>query len=228
MRKLRVLLVEAETNISSELEDCLQRLGYEVTGRADTGEAAIRKGKERRPDVVLMDIGVDGIVQGSDAAGYFQKELKLPVIYISANSSDTTISRARDTEPFGFILAPVDERELKVAIEMAVFRHRMEMEREELIGQLQTALAQVKALSGLLPICAECKKVRDDGGYWSQVEAYIEERTEARFSHGLCPICFESALNRHRDELRAKRRKKKDEVVRTLPAGNRTPPPSLI
>src|SRR5207247_7693547 len=92
----------------------------------------------------------------------------------------------------------LDERELKVAIEMAVFRHQMEMEREALIHQLQTALAQVKALSGLLPICAECKKVRDDGGYWSQVEAYIEQRTEARYSHGLCPICFDTAMARHR------------------------------
>src|SRR5439155_1248415 len=98
--------------------------------------------------------------------------------------SASNILRARDTGPFGFLLTPCDERELKVAIEMAVFRHQMEMEREALIHQLQTALAQVKALSGLLPICAECKKVRDDGGYWSQVEAYIEQRTEARFPTG--------------------------------------------
>ena len=93
----------------------------------------------------------------------------------------------------------------KVAIEMAVFRHQMEMEREALIHQLQTALAQVKALSGLLPICAQCKKVRDDGGYWSQVEAYIEQRTEARFSHGLCPICFDTAMARHRQESLSRR-----------------------
>src|SRR5437762_9541051 len=216
MRRLGDLLDYAETNISSKLEDSLQRRGYEVTGRADTGEAAIRKGKERRPDVVLMDIGVDGIVQGSDAAGHFQKELKLPVIYISANSSDTTISRARDTEPFGFILTPCEERELKVAIEMAVFRHRMEMEREALIHQLQTALAQVKALSGLLPICAQCKKVRDDGGYWSQVEAYIEERTEARFTHGLCPDCYQTAIDHHHEEMRRKRHQKRSGPAQTV------------
>ncbi len=205
MSKTRVLVVETEPNISAELEGCLQRLGYAVTGRAENGEAAIRHAEDSRPDVVLMDIRLDDSARGTDASSYLQKELKLPVIYLSGNSSDTTLSRARDTGPFGLILIPVAERELKVAIEMAVFRHRMETEREELIQQLQSALAQVKALSGLLPICAQCKKVRDDGGYWSQVEAYIEQRTEARFSHGLCPVCFETALAHHRAEAREKR-----------------------
>jgi two-component system, response regulator PdtaR len=200
MSKTRVLVVEAETKVFTELEACLRRVGYDVMGRADTGEAAIRTAKDSRPDVVLMDIGIDGIAQGTDTASYFQRKLKLPVIFLSANSSDTTIFRARDTGPFGFILTPCDERELKVAIEMAVFRHRMEMEREALIHQLEAALAQVNALSGLLPICAECKKVRDDGGYWSQVETYIEQRTEARFSHGLCPICFDTAMARHHED----------------------------
>jgi len=216
MIKTRVLVVEAETNISAELDGRLRRLGYELTGRADTGEAAIRAAKDSRPDVVLMDIGIDGIAQGTETASYFQENLKLPVIFLSANSNDTTIFRVRDTGPFGFILTPCDERELKVAIEMAVFRHRMETEREALIHQLQTALAQVKALSGLLPICAECKKVRDDGGYWSQVEAYIEERTEARFSHGLCPICFDTAMARHREESGHRRVGKANKAVQSF------------
>jgi two-component system sensor histidine kinase/response regulator len=62
-------------------------------------------------------------------------------------------------------------------------------ERERLINELQTALADLKTLSGLVPICANCKKIRDDKGYWTQVEAYIQERSEARFSHSLCPDC---------------------------------------
>ncbi len=68
-------------------------------------------------------------------------------------------------------------------------RQRMQQERERLITDLQRALADVKHLSGLLPICAGCKQIRDDHGYWRQVEAYIAERSEARFTHGLCPVC---------------------------------------
>ena len=68
-------------------------------------------------------------------------------------------------------------------------RKRVEQEREEVIIQLSQALSQVKRLSGLLPICASCKKVRDDQGYWTQIEAYIRDHSEAEFSHGICPEC---------------------------------------
>ena len=208
MNRTRVLLVENEPAIARDLDGRLRRLGYDVAGRVDNGEAAIRSAKDCLPHVVLMDVEIAGNLAGPDAAEHIQKTLKLPVIYLSANSSDATISRARETGPFGFLLTPFDQGELKVAIEIAVYRHRMEMEREQLIHQLQDALAQVKALSGLLPICAQCKKVRDDGGYWSQVESYIEQRTDARFSHGLCPDCYEKAIAHHYEELTNKRRQK--------------------
>lgn len=68
-------------------------------------------------------------------------------------------------------------------------RKRAEKEREKLIGELQEALAEVKTLSGLLPICSSCKKIRDDKGYWSQIETYIGEHSEAEFSHSICPEC---------------------------------------
>jgi PAS domain S-box-containing protein len=68
-------------------------------------------------------------------------------------------------------------------------RKRAEQEREELIGALQEAIANIKTLRGLLPICASCKKIRDDTGYWSQIEAYIQAHSDAVFSHGICPEC---------------------------------------
>jgi hypothetical protein len=63
------------------------------------------------------------------------------------------------------------------------------MEREKLIEELRDALSKVKLLSGFLPICASCKKIRDDKGYWRQIEAYIRDHSEAEFSHGVCPEC---------------------------------------
>jgi len=68
-------------------------------------------------------------------------------------------------------------------------RKRAEAEREKLIGELRDALSRVKLLSGLLPICASCKKIRDDKGYWNQIESYIRDHSEAHFSHGICPEC---------------------------------------
>jgi hypothetical protein len=68
-------------------------------------------------------------------------------------------------------------------------RKKGEAERERLITQLQDALADVKLLSGLVPICANCKKIRDDQGYWTQIESYIQDRSDAKFSHSICPDC---------------------------------------
>jgi len=78
-------------------------------------------------------------------------------------------------------------RTLRYAIE----RKRAFLERERLVRDLQEAVAELKTLSGLLPICSNCKKVRDDKGYWTQIEAYIQQRSAARFSHGICPDCME-------------------------------------
>ena len=87
-----------------------------------------------------------------------------------------------------------ENRQLKGGIGLAVDiseRKRAETEREHLISGLKKALAEVKTLSGLLPICANCKKIRDDKGYWTQVEAFIGERTNIQFSHGVCPECWQ-------------------------------------
>ncbi|MFH1148494.1 MAG: PAS domain-containing protein [Pseudomonadota bacterium] len=78
-----------------------------------------------------------------------------------------------------------------LAIEDVTDRHRAEEERDRLIKELQDALATVKTLSGLLPICASCKKIRDDAGYWTQIETYIRNHSEAEFSHSICPDCAE-------------------------------------
>jgi hypothetical protein len=75
-------------------------------------------------------------------------------------------------------------------------RKRAQNERERLLRELQEALAEVNRLSGLLPICASCKKIRDDKGYWRQIEAYIRDHSEAEFSHSICPACAEKMYPR--------------------------------
>ena len=83
----------------------------------------------------------------------------------------------------------VDGLLLSRTIRYAIERKQAESEREQLIAELQGALAQVKTLSGLLPICSGCKKIRDDQGYWNRIETYISEHSDAQFSHGICPDC---------------------------------------
>ncbi|MCM2358830.1 MAG: PAS domain S-box protein [Geobacteraceae bacterium] len=95
-------------------------------------------------------------------------------------------------------ISPITDAEGKISRFIAVkedvtARKQLEEERERLILELQDALARVKTLSGMLPICAGCKKIRDDKGYWNQLEAYISDHSEALFSHGLCPDCLKKA-----------------------------------
>jgi PAS domain S-box-containing protein len=84
-------------------------------------------------------------------------------------------------------------------------RRRAEAEREKLLRELQQALSEVKTLSGLLPICASCKKIRDDGGYWHQVEVYVQQHSKAAFTHGFCPDCIRKLYPQYADEIMAVR-----------------------
>jgi len=219
MKKTRVLVIEADSMVSDDLEGRLSRLGCEVAGHASTSEEAIDRAGDMHPDVVLVNVELDSDPHGIDTARSLQRKLKLPIIYLSARSGDTTVIRARVTGPFGFVQSAFDEPELKVAIEMAVHRYRTEMERDDLVQQLESALARVKALNGLVPICAECKQVRDELGYWSQVEAFIEQHTKTRFTHCLCPVCYQKAVEHHHEDMRKKRCKKATRAPRI----NRSP-----
>ena len=86
--------------------------------------------------------------------------------------------------------------QIRTAVIDITKRKRAEDEREKLIGELQTALSKIKTLTGLLPICASCKKIRDDSGYWRQLEQYISDHTNAMFTHGMCPECCEKEKER--------------------------------
>ncbi len=91
-------------------------------------------------------------------------------------------------------MKPFDELDLKVVVEIGLYKAKLEAERERLIVELQESLAKVKTLSGLLPICAWCKKLRNDEGYWKPVEEYISEHTGTEFTHGICPECLSRVL----------------------------------
>ncbi|WP_339134846.1 MAG: hypothetical protein WGN25_16425 [Candidatus Electrothrix sp. GW3-4] len=89
------------------------------------------------------------------------------------------------------VMNSLDEMKKRLAAEKELSQYKDELEElvEQRTQKLQEAMSQVKILSGFLPICASCKKIRDDKGYWSQIESYIREHSEAEFSHGICPDC---------------------------------------
>jgi len=185
----RILVIEDEAIVAADIQDRLEALGYEVAGWGTTGAEALDLARSTRPDLILMDIMLKGPMNGIQAAHLIRIELSLPVIFLTANSDEAVLDQAKISEPFAYLLKPFEERQLRTNIEMALYKSRMERERERLTRELQEALATIKTLSGLLPICAWCKSVRDDSGYWMRVEQYVEQHSQATFSHSVCPEC---------------------------------------
>jgi PAS domain S-box-containing protein len=122
----RIFIVEDEKIVSRDLQNVLESMGYEVAGVATSGEEAVGLIPGLRPDIVLMDIMLKGRMDGIEAAERFRSELEVPLIYLTAYADDMTLQRAKITEPYGYLLKPFDERDLSIAIEIALYRHRME------------------------------------------------------------------------------------------------------
>jgi PAS domain S-box-containing protein len=131
MEKKQILVVEDEGIIALDLQNHLTRLGYAVPDIAYTGEQAIRRAKEIHPDLVLMDIRLEGEMDGIEAAEQIRARFGIPVIYMTAYADAATLKRAKITGPFGYILKPFGERELSSTIEMALYRHEMEQRLRE-------------------------------------------------------------------------------------------------
>lgn len=319
MSPASILIVEDEVIIAENLSNKIRKLGYAVAGIAHSGNGAIKMAFDLRPQLILMDIQLEGTVDGIDTAEAIRNRYDVPIVYLTAHSDRATLQRAKLSEPLGYILKPFDDRDLTIKIEMALYKHktdkkiqdqrellritlssigeaviatdaegrisfintvaesltgqlkdttigkpleqaltiidendqtrltnlmqnllnmgkisnptsrwlldrgekavpiringspirdklgnfrgiiiicrdisqqrRSEKEKDELLSKLENALGKVRLLSGLLPICASCKRIRDDKGYWNQIESYIKSHSEVEFSHGICPRC---------------------------------------
>ena len=320
MRKDAILIVEDEIIVAADLEMKLKQIGYVVAGIASRGREAVDMAMHYKPQLILMDIQLNGSMDGIETAEKIKSFLDVPIVYLTAHSDRATLSRAKLSGPLGYILKPFDDRELVTQIELAIYKHQTdrqlhgqrellrvtlssigdgviatnpegninfinsvgesltgwskndaigksldevfriinehtresltnpmedllntglmsnpasqwlllsrekkkipvwisgapirgkqdnfqgiilvfrdislqrqsEKEKDSLIAELKEAMGKVKTLSGLLPICASCKKIRDDKGYWNQIEAYIRKHSKVEFSHGICPDC---------------------------------------
>jgi AmiR/NasT family two-component response regulator len=194
MTSTRILIVEDEAITAMDLERELVSLGYTVVGICDQAQDAVAAATDLKPDLVLMDIHLNGEIDGIAAASAIRGNEDVPVVFLTAHSDQVTLDRALAAAPFGYVLKPFQTRELKVAIEVARYKHTKEAETRRLVRELEEALAKVKLLSGLLPICSTCKRIRDEAARWLPVEQYIRAHSDADFSHGLCPECETNVL----------------------------------
>lgn len=321
MAPKKILVVEDEAVTAMDVQATLQRFGYDVPAVVSSGAATIAAASEVRPDLILMDITLQGALSGIEAADEIRRTLAVPVVFLTAHTAPETMERAVRTLPFGYLPKPYTPSTLRGAIEVALrlgdddrrrrrneerlqrllenrreildniavgvlfarnrtmtwinrtlwtalgytrkellgrdaemlYRDRQDyvrvgnegyatlargevfavevelnkkdgspiwcrlvgqatdpahperaaiwlveditgskaagLERENLLAEREAALARAKRLQGFIPICANCKKIRDDQGFWQHLEIYISDHSEAEFTHGICPEC---------------------------------------
>lgn len=128
MPKTNVLVVEDESIVSKDIQHSLKKLGYNVVGAASTGEKAFELAQEKNPDIILMDIMLKGEMNGIETAEKVKTELHIPVIYLTAYADESTLAKAKVTEPYGYIIKPFKEVDLHTSIEMALYKYSKEKE----------------------------------------------------------------------------------------------------
>ncbi len=144
MGRTKILVVEDEIFIARDIQENLEEMGYVVTSIVPSGEQAIQKIEEERPDIVLMDIVLPGEMDGIETADIIHSKFDIPVIYLTAHGEEVIFERAKKTEPFGYIIKPFKNEELQKVIEMGLYRHGAEEERRKLIQKLKNEIAEHK------------------------------------------------------------------------------------
>jgi sigma-B regulation protein RsbU (phosphoserine phosphatase) len=190
---MRILIADDEPLSRSMLLRVLNSWGHEVIDVKDGSEAwdVLRSGTG--PQMALLDWimpemdGVEVIRRVRESVSTQQRYTYM--ILLTQKGSKEEVVQGLGSGADDYMVKPFDPNELRVRIRSGERILELQSELVTVNKELQDALAQVKKLSGLLPICASCKKIRDDEGYWQQIEGYIRTHSEADFTHGICPDC---------------------------------------
>ncbi len=193
-KPIRVLLVEDDHEDARLFRAMLAHEARNEFQLARVGRLAEALGnlQAQEYDLVLSDLGLPDSQGLPTFLSLKAQAPKLPIVVLSGLEDEEVAIKAVQEGAQDYLVksqvsGPLLARSLRYAIE----RKRIESERDRLIQELEEALAKVKLLSGLMPICAWCKKIRDDQNYWQEVECYVASHSDARFTHGICPACME-------------------------------------
>jgi sigma-B regulation protein RsbU (phosphoserine phosphatase) len=190
---MRILIAEDDAVSRRRLEATLRKWGYEVLAVED-GLAAweVLQG-EMPPSLAILDWmmpGMDGI-EVCRKVRERSPSRPLYIIVLTARGSREDVVAGLQAGGDDYVTKPFDREELHARVKVGLRVLQLQMNLADRVRELEEALARVKQLQGLLPICSYCKRIRDDQNYWQQVEGYISEHSDAVFSHGICPDCFE-------------------------------------
>ena len=211
MAQTRILVVEDEVIVAENIRRKLDSMGYQITAIVPSGEEAIEQVEQARPDVVLMDIGLSGRIDGVAAAGRIRSRFDLPIIYLTAYADEETLERTRLTDPAGYLLKPFEGRELRVTIETALYKHDMERKLREREARLKAIFDTAGIAIALLDPDGRWQEVNYS---WQQMLGYtLEDLRTLSLKDVVHPddwavaqTCFDDLLAGHSDGYRLEQR----------------------
>lgn len=194
---VKILLVEDNVSDAMFIEEMVVGAGienvdnvhYDLT-HMDSCETAVDYLAENKADVILLDLSLPGTKGLDTVKKMVEMEKNTPIIVLTDLEDEAIALRALQNGVQDYLNKDkINSMLLFRAVKYAIERFNNLREKEELIKKLTEALEKVKTLSGLLPICSNCKNIRNDDGYWIQVESYLKDYSDLKFTHGICPNC---------------------------------------
>lgn len=189
---MKVLIADDDLVTRRLLEATLKNWGYEVCTAADGSEALRILEEDGHPKMALLDWqmpGIDGLEVCQTVRARAQS-LPVYIILLTSVAGSQNIIQGLQSGADDYVTKPFDRDELRARLEVGRRIVELQLSLAARVKQLEEALARVKQLQGLLPICSYCKKIRNDQNYWQQVEGFIRDHSEAQFTHGICPDCY--------------------------------------
>ena len=193
---MRALVADDDRMTAVILSAALQRQGFAVTVVHDGIAAWERITGDAPPSLAIIDWMMPGL-DGPELCRRVRQEASrahLYLILLTSRADRGDLIAGLDAGADDYLTKPFDADELRARVHVGSRVLALQQRLAERVAELQQMMANVKHLRGLLPICSYCKRIRSDSNYWEQVESYISDHTEAQFSHGICPCCYEKVM----------------------------------
>ena len=187
----KVLIVDDNTANIDVMLTFLEMEGYEIS-IATSGAMALHVAGHDHPDLILLDVMMPNM-DGYEICRKLKKDpttASIPIIFVTAKKETADIVQGFQCGGVDYISKPYRQEEVLSRVRTHLQLRRLLDNQEQLITELNRALGEVNTLKGILPVCSYCKKIRDEGGNWQQMERYIASRSETEFSHGICEACY--------------------------------------